>query len=168
MGSLQRDFIGDHPSLSTLPGNEYLATSGNSWAAHYLQWGFAGQLKTFGPQNLLLETFKVGHELKVHARDIARVIVVSMLLTAVLTGPLYLKLMYTYGYENSYERQPTVYNSFTNWSERAISYGVHSTSRVYYHPSKPTFYQQWEGAFNLAWGILIVGALFHLRREYVW
>ena len=168
MVSLQRDFLKDHPSISTLPGYEHLATSGNSWATHWLQWGFAGQLKTYGPHNMLLEAFKVAHEVKANTRDIAKLIFGSMVIVALLTAPLYLTLMYTFGFENSYERAPTVYQSFTNWSERSISYGVRSTSHVYYHPGKATFYQHWEGTFNMVWGILLVGLLFYLRREYVW
>jgi len=168
MVSIQRHLLQDHPSISTLPGYEHLATSGNSWATHWLQWGFAGQLKTYGPHNMLLEAFKVGHEVRANVRDIAKIIFISMVVVAVVTGPLYLTLMYNYGFENSYQRAPTVYQSFTNWSERAISYGVRSTSRVYYYESASSFYYRYEGIINMGWGILLTGLLFYLRREYTW
>ncbi len=168
MVSIQRHLLHDHPSLSALPGYEHLATSGNSWGAHWLQWGFCGQLKTYGPHNMLLEALKVGHEVRAHARDIGKVIFVSMAIVALLTGPLYLKFMYSYGFENSYERAPTIYQTFTNWSERAISYGVRSTSWVYYRDSASSFYQRYEGTINLGWGIALTGLLFYLRREFAW
>jgi hypothetical protein len=168
MVSIQRHLLHDHPSISTLPGYEHLATSGNSWGIHWLQWGFCGQLKTYGPHNMLLEAFKVGHEVRAHARDIAKIVFLSMAIVAIITGPLYLKFMYSYGFENSYERAPTIYQAFTNWSERAISYGVRSTSHVYYYPSATSLYQKYEGLFNLAWGIGLTGLLFYLRREFSW
>jgi len=162
MVSIQYTFLHDHYTWATQHG---LPVTGSSWATHWMQWGFNGQLKSFGPQNMLLEAFKVAHELKVRARPVAKAILISMLLVAAVTPALYIKLMYTYGFENSYERALTTWASFTQWSERSASYGRHSTSRVFQQPGD-SFYATYRNCFNMFYGLMIIGALFYLRREY--
>lgn len=160
---IQRDFLGDHYSLASRDPN--LNVTGSSWATHWMQWGFAGQLKSFGPHNMLLEAFKVGHELKVHARDVGLAVALAMLIVVLLTPPLYLQMIYSYGFENSYQGSLTSWASFTQWSERAAAYGIHSTSKVFWKPGT-TFMSQYANIFRTLAGVLIIGLLFVLRREY--
>lgn len=161
MVSIQRGFLHDHYGLAS----QGVPVTPNSWAAHWIQWGFCGQLKTFGPHNMLLEAFKIGHELKVHARTIALVVLVTMLIVAAVTPVLYVKLMYIYGFENSYQGELSTWNSFTQWSERAVSYGLHSTSEVFVVSSE-SFYDRYRNIFSAIYGVIIIGVLFYLRREY--
>lgn len=161
MTSIQRDVLGDHFNLRA-PGDP-ITTS--SWGTHWLQWGFVGQLKSFGPHNMLLEAFKVAHELKVNPRTIAVVILATMLIVAAILPSLYLKLMYIYGFDNSYSGDLSTWNSFTQWSERAASYGVHSTSQVFIL-SSDNWYDRYRNIINTLLGVSIIGVLFHLRREY--
>ncbi len=165
---LQRDILHDHPTLVGNPQYSDAVATPNAWGVHWMQWAFAGQLKTYGPQNVLMEVFKVAHEVRANVRQIGLGIVIVMVLVAAITPGLYLKLMYTYGLENTYQGGYSVYQSFTEWSERAISYGIHSTSRVYYNPGASSWFYQYE---KLIWGaiaVAIVGVLTYMRREYVW
>lgn len=161
MVSIQRDILHDHFNLAS----QGVAVTPNSWAAHFFQWGFCGQLKTLGPHNMLLEAFKIGHELKVHARTIGLVVLLTMGIVAVVTPALYLLLMYTYGFENSFQGDLATWSSFTQWSERAISYGVHSTSQVFLLTSE-NWYDRYRNILNAVLGVILIGALFYLRREY--
>ena len=163
MVSIQRDFLHDHYSLVSQDPSVQVTSS--SWATHWMQWGFAGQLKSFGPHNMVLEAFKVAHELRVHARPVAKVILITMLVVAAVTPLLYLKLMYTYGFDNSYQGALTTWQSFTQWTERAASYGLHSTSKVFMLASE-NWYLRYQNIFNTIYGVAIVGILFYLRREY--
>jgi len=164
MVSVQRDFLHDHFTHAEAEGEAARAT-GHSWATHWMQWGFAGQLKSFGPHNMLLEAFRLGHEFRVHARSIAKAIAVTMLLVAVLTPLLYVQLMYVYGFANSNQQALTTWANFGQWSERAASYGIHSTSKVFYQTAD-NFYDRFASWFNMAYGFVLVGVLFHLRREH--
>ena len=161
MVSLQYSYLRDHYVWATRHG---LPVTGSSWATHWMQWGLCGQMKTFGPQNMLLEAFKVAHELKVNARPVAKAILVTMLVVAAITPALYIKLMYTYGFDNSYQGALSTWASFTQWSERSASYGRHSTSRVFDMPGN--FYDKYRNFFNMFYGMALIGALFYLRREY--
>ena len=67
----------------------------------------------------------MAHELKVHARPVAKAILITMLLVAAVTPLLYVKLMYFYGFENSYQGALPTWARFTQWSERSASYGRH-------------------------------------------
>jgi len=166
--SLQRDFLHEHPTLVGNPQYPQAVTTSAPWGSHWMQWGFAGQLKTYGPQNMLMEVFKVAHEVRANVRQIGIGIAIIMILVAVITPPLYVKLIYLYGFENTYQEGLTVYRGFTSWSERAISYGIHSTSRVYWFPGQSNWFREYE---NLIWtvvGIGIVGIMTYMRREYVW
>ena len=162
MVSIQYSYLRDHYVWATRHG---LPVTGSSWATHWMQWGFDGQLKSFGPHNMLLEAFKVAHELKVHARPVAIAILITMLLVAAVTPLLYVKLMYFYGFENSYQGALTTWASFTQWSERSASYGRHSTSRVFDIPAD-NFYERNRTFFNMFYGVALIGLLFYLRREY--
>ena len=157
MVSIQRDFLRDHYNLG--------AKTPSSWATHWLQWGFSGQLKSYGPHNMLLEAFKVAHELKVHARPVAKAIGMTMLVVALVTPLLYIQLMYIYGFDNSYQGALANWASFTQWSERGASYGMNSTSKVFWMPAD-SFYDQYRNVFNTIYCVLIIGILFYLRREY--
>ena len=161
MVSIQRTYLRDHYTLAA----EGVPVTGNSWATHWLQWGFCGQLKSWGPHNMLLEAFKVAHEVGVSARPVALAIVVTLLLVAVVLPPLYLQLMYTYGFDNSYAGALTPGSNFAQWSERAASYGLHSTSAFLWAPAND-FYTRYATFFNAGYGIVLVGILFYLRREY--
>ncbi len=168
MVTIQRDYLGDHYNLAVNDPNK--AVTGSSWAAHWMQWGFAGQLKSFGPHNMLLEAFKVAHELKVHARTVAKAILLTMLIVAAVTPMLYIKLMYIYGFENSFQGNLTTRDSFTQWSNRSARYGLDSTSNFYRIPTSKTglagWYETYRNVINGVVGILIIGGLFYLRREY--
>ncbi len=163
MVSIQYSFLHDHYIWATAHG---LPVTGSSWATHWMQWGFNGQLKTFGAQNMLLEAFKIAHELRVNARAVAKAILITMLLVAAVTPLLYVKLMYIYGFDNSYQGALSTWASFTQWSERGVSYGVHSTSKVFYVPDIGSWYDRHRNFFNMFYGVAIIGALFYLRREY--
>jgi len=158
MVSIQQDILKNHYLVSDS------ASPGDSWATHWMQWGFCGQMKTFGPQNMLLEAFKIAHELKVNAREVGKAILLAMLVVAVVTPPLYVQLMYVYGFDNNYQGALSPWASFTQWSERSASYGLHSTSNVFLLPGEG--YIRYQNLFNMVYGVLIIGALFHLRREY--
>ena len=88
-------------------------------------------------------------------------------LVAAVTPVVYLKIMYTYGFENSYSGGLSTWNSFTQWSERGASYGMHSTSAVFVQPGDNLgFYEKYRMDFNILYGFALVGILFYLRREY--
>lgn len=159
MVSIQRDFLQDHRNLP-VP-----TTTGSSWATHWMVWAFVGQLKSYGPHVMLLEAFKVGHEMRVHAATIAKVVLVTMLIVAAVTPVLYLQLMYTYGYNNSFQGRMTWSGTFTNWSERSASYSIHSTSHVFWLPGEG-FYEHYRNIFNIFYGVVIIGVLFYMRREF--
>ena len=162
MVSLQYSFLRDHYVWATKHG---LPVTGSSWATHWMQWGLNGQMKTFGQHNMLLEAFKLAHELKVNARPVGKAILITMLLVAAITPLLYIKLMYTYGFENSYQGALSTWASFTQWSERSASYGRHSTCRVFDEPAN-NFYDRYRNFFNIFYGMVLIGVLFYLRREY--
>jgi len=168
MVSIQRDFLHDHYGLAQ--EDPTMPLTPHSWASHWLQWGFVGQLKTFGPHNMLLEAFKVGHELKVHAGTIAKAVLATMLIVACITPMLYVQLMYIYGFDNSHRGELATWVSFTQWSERSESYGFRSTSKVFWLPTSKTgfagFYDQYRNIFNAIYGVVLVGLLFYLRREF--
>jgi len=166
--SLQRDFLHDHPTLVGDPQYPNAVLTSNAWGVHWLQWGFAGQLKSYGPQNVLCEIFKIAHEVKANVRQIGAGILIAMVLGALLVPPLYVKLMYMYGFENSYQEGLSIYRGFTSWSERAISYGIYSTSRVYYLPGQSNWFLEYQNVIWTLTGIGIVGLMMYLRREYVW
>ena len=161
--SLQHDVLHDHYTLAMQDAS--MQVTGSSWATHWMQWGFNGQLKSFGPHNMLLDAFKVAHELKVHARTIAAAIALTMIAVAVITPLLYVQLMYSYGFENSFQGGLSTWQSFTQWSERGISYGMYSTSRFFYSPAA-TWYDRYATIFNVGYGIATIGLLMYLRREY--
>jgi len=162
MVSVQRDYLHDHYTHAVA---ENTTITGHSWSTHWMQWGFAGQLKSYGPHNMLLEAFRLAHEFRVHARSIAKVVAVTMLLVAILTPVLYLQLMYVYGFANSNQQPLTTWANFAQWSERAASYGIHSTSKIFYLTAD-NFYDRFSAWFNMAYGFILVGVLFHLRREH--
>ena len=159
--SLQRDFWHDHYTLAS----KGVPVTGTSWAAHWLQWGFCGQLKSYGPHNLLLEAFKIGHETGVHPRAVAKAVLASLLLVGVLTPVIYLQLIYGYGYENSYQGMLSSSFDYAQWSERACRYGTDSTSRFFWWQAN-TFYESYSTVFNIIYGVGLVGILFYLRREF--
>jgi hypothetical protein len=161
MVGIQRDFLRDHYTLAY----EGVKVTGASWATHWLQWGFDGQLKSYGPHNMLLEAFKVGYDLRVRARCIAKIVALGMLLVALVTPLLYVQLMYIYGFDNSYQGGLNTWSSFTQWSERGASYGLHSTSQVFVI-SANNFYDRYVVLFNVAYGVILMGIIFYLRREY--
>jgi len=162
---IQRDILGTHYGVTTEQATPDMAGAGHSWAAHWFQWGFNGQMKTFGPHNMLLEAFKVGQELKVHAGDIARMIAVTMVLVAAVTPVLFVLVTHVYGFENNYTGELSIHADFMQWSERSASYGLRSTSQVIFK-SAATWYGRNRYAFHILSGVVIIGALFHLRREY--
>lgn len=166
--SVQRDVLHDHPTLVGDPQYPSAVATSHSWGAHWLAWGFAGELKTFGPQNLLMEVFKIAHEVRANIRQIGLAILLVLLLVAVLTPPLYVKMMYTYGFENTYQEGWSPLNSFTQWSERACAYGIHSTSRVYINPGAGSWFLKYQSPIEMVVCVGIVGLLMYLRREYVW
>jgi hypothetical protein len=166
--SLQRDILHDHPNLVGNPAYPGAVATGNAWGVHWMAWAFAGQLKTFGPQNVLMEIFKIAHEVRANVRQIGLAILLAVVVVALLTPPLYLKLIYTYGFENTYQEGWAPYQSFTQWSERACSYGIHSTSRVYINPGAGSWFMVYQAPIWMLVGIVIVGGLTYLRREYVW
>lgn len=166
--SIQRDVLHDHPNLVGNPKYPDATATGNAWGVHWMAWAFAGQLKTFGPQNMLMEVFKVAHEVRANIRQIGLAILLVVVVVAMLTPPLYVKLVYTYGFENTYQEGWAPYSSFTQWSERACSYGIHSTSRVYVNPGAGNWFMVYQAPIWMAVGIAIVGVLTYLRREYVW
>ena len=159
--SLQRDVWENHYTLAS----KGVPVTSSSWTPHWLQWGFCGQLKSFGPHNSLLEVFKVGHEVGVSARTLAKVIFFTLVLVGLLAPALYLKIIYLYGYENSFGDVLTYSNDYAQWSERSVSYGLLSTSAVFWMPGE-TFLEHYEVTFDILAGFLLVGLLFHLRREY--
>lgn len=159
--SAQRDILHDHYTLA----REGIPVTGSSWATHWMHWAFGGLFKSFGPHNMLLEAFKVGHEIRVHARTLALAILVTMLVVAAVTAPLYLTLMYTYGFGNSYQGGLYPSQSMTQWSERSAAYGIYSVSREFIQAS-PTFYGKYRAFFNVLYGVITVGVLFYLRREF--
>jgi hypothetical protein len=161
MVGLQRDLLHDHFTLAA----RGVPVSGTSWAIHWFQWGICGQFKSLGPQNALLEAFKIGHETGVHPRAVARVILWTLLLVALLVPVAYLLLVYTYGYTNTMQGMLSTGQEYTQWAERAASYGQHSTSRVFWVPAEH-FYDRFNGTINVLYGVALVGILFHLRREY--
>jgi len=165
MVGIQRDILGTHYNVTTETANPDMAAAGEGWAIHWFQWGFNGQMKSLGPHNMLLEAFKIGHELKVHARDIAKVILITMVITAAVTPALFIHVMHVYGFENNFTGQLTTWADFMQWSERSASYGIHSTSAVIYKGAA-TWYGKYKYGFHILYGVLIIGALFHLRREY--
>jgi hypothetical protein len=130
-----------------------------------MQWGFAGQLKSFGPHAMLLEAFKVAHEMKVNARAIGLVVLVTMLVVAAVTPLVYLQVMYTYGFDNSYSGGLSTWNSFTQWSERGASYSTHSPPMRFVTASQE-FYERYHNIFNAGYGFVLVGVLTYLRREF--
>lgn len=166
--SVQRDVLHDHPTLVGSPQYPDAVATPNAWGSHWFAWGFAGQFKTYGPQNVLLEVFKIAHEVRANVRHIGLAILLVMVVVALLAPPLYLKLVYTYGFENTYQEGHSVYQSFTQWSERAISYGIHSTSRTYINPGAQNWFFQYQPLIWTVVGIAIVGVLTYMRREYVW
>ncbi|KKM66225.1 hypothetical protein LCGC14_1483330 [marine sediment metagenome] len=131
-----------------------------------MQWGFNGQMKSLGPHNMLLEAFKVGHELKVHARDIAKAIGLTLLIVCIVTPMLFVYLMHWYGFENNYTGPLTTWADFMQWSERSASYGIYSTSQVFKDKAGTSFYSTYKAFFHIFYGVAIVGILFYLRREY--
>jgi hypothetical protein len=164
MVSIERDFLGTHFGVASR--DPTVPVTGDGFGTHWMQWGFNGQLKSLGPHNLLLEAFKVGHELRVHARDIAKAILIAMLVVAAITPALFIYLMHLYGYENNFVGQLTTGQDFGQWSERAASYSIHSTSQVFKYKGQPNFYATYKSIFHLVYGVIIVGVLFYLRREY--
>ena len=169
MVSIQRDFLGTHYGVAVHDPN--VPVTGDGWAIHWMQWGFNGQMKSLGPHNMLLEAFKIGHELKVHAGDIAKGIVVAMVVVAAITPSLFIYLMHQYGFENNYTGPLTTWADFMQWSERSASYAIHSTSQVFKYKGVSgsgfmAFYKTYKAIFHLCYGVAIVGVLFYLRREY--
>ena len=164
MVSIQRDFLGTHFGVASQDPN--VPVTGDGFGTHWMQWGFNGQLKSLGPHNLLLEAFKVGHELRVHARDIAKVVLIAMIVVAAITPALFIYLMHMYGYENNFVGQLTTGQDFGQWSERAASYSIHSTSQVFKIRGAEGFYETYKAIFHMIYGVIIVGVLFYLRREY--
>jgi uncharacterized protein YxeA len=164
MVSIQRDFLGTHFGVASR--DPTVPVTGDGFGTHWMQWGFNGQLKSLGPHNMLLEAFKVGHELRVHARDIAKAILVAMLVVAAITTALFIYLMHLYGYENNFVGQLTTGQDFGQWSERAASYSIHSTSQVFKYQGVEGFYATYKSIFHMVYGVIIVGVLFYLRREY--
>jgi hypothetical protein len=162
MVSIERDFLHDHYALPSAAGG---VPTGHSWAANWMQWGFTGQFRTFGPHNMLLDIFQIGHELRLRARTLALAVGVTMLLVMLIVPPLYLKLVYLYGYENSFQGAMTTFNSITQWAERGASYGVHSGSNML-SAASPKFYERYQAFFFAFYGFSIVGILFYLRREF--
>jgi hypothetical protein len=158
---VQRDFLHDHVTLA----GEGVPVTGNSWATHWMQWGFNGQFKSFGPHNMLLEAFKVGHELRVRAVTLAKAIGLTMLVVAVVTVVLYVYLMYCYGIDANRQGGLFPSENLTQWSERSAAYGIYSHSSVFWVPGD-SFYKQWENCFNALYGVILVGVLFYLRREF--
>jgi hypothetical protein len=166
MVGIQRDFLGNHYGVTTAQAQPDIVGAGHGWAIHWMQWGFNGQMKSLGPHNMLLEAFKIGHELKVHAREIAKAIAITMVVVAAVTPALFIYLMHVYGFENNFTGQLTTWADFMQWSERSASYGLRSTSAVFKLPSATSFYGTYKYLFHMGYGIIIVGVLFHLRREY--
>ncbi len=166
--SLQRDVLHDHPNLVGNPNYPDAVATGNAWGVHWMAWAFAGQLKTFGPQNMLMEIFKIAHEVRANIRQIGLAVLLAVVVVALLTPPLYVKLIYLYGFENTYQEGWAPYNSFTQWSERACSYGIHSVSRVYINPGAGNWFMVYQAPIWMLVGISVVGVLTYLRREYVW
>jgi hypothetical protein len=166
--SLQRDVLHDHPNLVGNPQYPDAVATGHAWGVHWMAWAFAGQLKTFGPQNMLIEIFKIAHEVRANVRQIGLAILLAVVVVALLTPPLYVKLIYLYGFENTYQEGWSAYNSFTQWSERACSYGIHSASRVYINPGAGNWFMVYQAPIWMLICIGIVGVLTYLRREYVW
>lgn len=164
MVSIQRDFLGTHFGVASR--DPTVPVTGDGFGTHWMQWGFNGQLKSLGPHNMLLEAFKVGHELRVHARDIAKAILVAMLLVAAVTPALFIYLMHVYGYESNFVGQLTTGQDFGQWSERAASYSIHSTSQVFKFKGVEGFYETYKSIFHMLYGVIIIGVLFYLRREY--
>jgi len=164
MVSIERDFLGTHFGVASR--DPTVSVTGDGFGTHWMQWGFNGQLKSLGPHNMLLEAFKVGHELRVHARDIAKAILLAMLVVAAVTPALFIYLMHLYGYENNFVGQLTTGQDFGQWSERAASYSIHSTSQVFKYKGVEGFYETYKVIFQTVYGVIIVGVLFHLRREY--
>jgi hypothetical protein len=117
---------------------------------------------------MLMEIFKIAHEVRANIRQIGLAILLVVVVVALLTPPLYVQLVYLYGFENSYQDGWAPYSSFTQWSERACSYGIHSTSRVYVNPGAGNWFMVYQAPLWMAVGIAIVGVLTYLRREYVW
>ncbi len=151
--------------IPSIPGQSPRATRGGhtGWPG-----GLPGSSKTFGPQNVLMEIFKIAHEVRANIRQIGIGILLTLALGAVLTPPLYVKLAYTYGFENTYQQGWSPYESFTQWSERACAYGIHSTSRVYINPGAGNWFMVYEKPIWMVVGICCVGLLMYMRREYVW
>jgi len=164
MASIQRDFLGTHYGVASRDPN--VAVTGDGWGTHWIQWGFNGQMKSLGPHNMLLEAFKVGHELRVHARDVAKAVLITMLVVVLVTPALFILLMHCYGYENNFTGKLTTWHDFMQWSERAAAYGIRSTSQIFMYRGETGFYRRYEGIFAMGFGVLIIGVLFHLRREY--
>jgi hypothetical protein len=164
MASIQRGLLGTHFTIASQDPS--VQVTGHGWATHWMQWGFSGQLKSFGPHNMLLEAFKVGHELRVHARDIAKAILLTMLVVAAVTPALFIFLMHVYGFEANFEGSLSTWADFMQWSERASSYGLASTSSTLAEMDRPDFYGRYEAFFDLVCGVVIVGILFYLRREF--
>ena len=163
MVSIEREFLHDHYALASVGSGANV--SGNSWAANWMQWGFTGQFRTFGPHNMLLEVFQIGHELRLRARSLALAVGVTMLLVVLIVPPLYLKLIYLYGYENSYQGAMTTFTGISQWAEQAASYGVHSASN-WLNVASPSFYERYRTFFFMLYGFSLIGVLFHLRREF--
>jgi len=163
MVSIQRDFLGTHFGVASQDPNA--TVTGDGWATHWYQWGFNGQMKSLGPHNMLLEAFKVAHELRVNARDVAKAVLITMLLVAVVTPVLFITVMHAYGFETNFTGKLTTWHDFMQWSERAASYGIHSTSQVFMFKGE-TGYAKYKSIFHLFYGIGIIGILFYLRREY--
>ncbi len=164
MVSIQRDFLGTHYGVASQDPN--VPVTGDGFGTHWMQWGFNGQLKSLGPHNVLLEVFKIGHEVRAHARDIAKGVLIGMVLAAAVVPSLFVYLMHVYGYETNFEGQLSTWADFGQWSERAASYSVHSTSEVFMYKGQKTFYATYKSIFHLFYGMIIVGVLFYLRREY--
>lgn len=159
--SLQRDLWENHYTLAS----KGAAVTPSTWTPHWLQWGFCGQLKSFGPHNSFLEVFKVGHGIGVSPRTLAKVMAATLILVGLLTPVVYLKVIYMYGYESGFGGILTYSNDYTQWSERAASYGLNSTSAIFWMPGT-TFLDHFEGTLDIVLGFLLVGILFHLRREH--
>ena len=164
LASIQRGILGTHFTMASQDPS--VAVTGDGWATHWMQWGFSGQLKSFGPHNMLLEAFKVGHELRVHARDVAKTILITMLVVAAVTPALFIYLMHLYGFEANFTGGLSTWADPMQWSERAASYGIAATSNTFANMDMLSFYGKYEAFFDLACGVIIVGILFYLRREF--
>ena len=143
--------------------------TGNAWGVHWMAWAFAGQLKSFGPQNMLMEVFKVAHEVRANVRQIGLAILLAVVVVAAAdAAPVREADLHCTASRTRTRRVGRPTTSFTQWSERACSYGIHSTSRVYINPGAGNWFMVYQAPIWMVVGIAIVGVLTYLRREYVW